>query len=753
VPFLLIPVFAAIGFTGTVTIGGTAIATAAIAANVAFSAIALGAQFALQSASARQAKKASRKNAQAQTGVAAQQTVRYSVEPRKRYYGRVKVGGALAFVETRDGNFYSVTCFNNGTVDAFEEFYIANRTVLVDAFGAVTTPPYWIRTDPIARLSSYGQIQAFRGFKEQAISTAIQETFSEWDNAHKLNGVAYAAMVVREWKSARFNDIIGGQPPTLLAQLRASRVFDPRVPMQVETDAETWQWSDNPALCVRDYLRTHMVIAAAAVDVASFAVAADICDEAAQRKGQAPEKRYTLNGGYAYDESPRECIDRMLDTCRGELFINSEGLIALRVAEWIDPTVTIGEDDIVKLSSLKRRQGLLYDFNAVKVKFTSPAHNYQEVQAATVSDESAVLELGREIVDDTSLPFVTSHTQAQRLAKIELYEDNPEWVGEITCHLTALALIGERVFRFVDSALDLDFTARITKLVIASDLSNVTVAFESINPSAYEWDAETEEGPAPALPPSTSEDATTPSPPTALSALVETVGGQPQAAIRWSAPERAGQVYDLRYREIGAAVWQQESGVSAQFFLSPALTPSANYEYEVRTRTSVGGISSWAQSTFTATAFSATSLAAPTALSASGGPEFVAATATQSVTSEAWFLQFLATPTGLTPNWAEATSLLAIPSATEESPRISKPEGVYDIRARSSSAFGTVVSTSTGPVTVTVTDVPAGSGEVSGPGGGGGDSSGTGSGTGSASGASGGDPGGVGSGSATGGLY
>ncbi len=449
----------------------------------------------------------------------------------------------------------------------------------------------------------------------------------------------------------------------------------------------------------------------------------------------------------------------MLDTFRGSLFLTADGRIGLRSARWIDPLDSdeIPPDAIVS-ARIERRTGLLNEFNAVKVRFTSPAHQWQEQQAHTIRDEAAVERLGREVVDETVLPMVVSHTQAQRLAKIELYEDNPEWLGEFVCHgAVALRLIGKAVFPYRDPDLDLVVAARITRLTIARDLSTATIAWESVTEETYAWDPETEEGPPPALPPDTSTDPLNPGPPFALSSITDTESASlVRVALRWRATERPGQAYDLRWRRSPTDAWQTVTGLTQLTYMLPPQPAGADpWDWEVRLRTTQGGVSLWAASSFTDEAFTAVALAPPAGLAAAGGTEAITLSATQSPAVEAWAVEFSVVPTGQPADWTAPVTVVAAASAAASTVAPAS-EGVKDVFARAVSPLRTLVSSVIGPVAATVAGLPPGGasgGGTAGDGGASGDGGGTSTGgaggvPGSSGGSTGGDTGG-----GVGGIY
>ncbi|MEO5364209.1 MAG: phage tail protein, partial [Magnetococcus sp. DMHC-8] len=92
-----------------------------------------------------------------------------------------------------------------------------------------------------------------------------------WSSDHKLSGCAYVYVRVT-YSSFAFQQI-----PTITVDVRGRKLYDPR-------DGQT-RWSDNPALCARDYL-THPIYGKgmdeAFIDDASFGSAATQCEERVQ---------------------------------------------------------------------------------------------------------------------------------------------------------------------------------------------------------------------------------------------------------------------------------------------------------------------------------------------------------------------------------------------------------------------------------------------------------------------------------------
>jgi hypothetical protein len=710
--------------SGLATIGVTGTA-ATIVGSLLIAGITIGAQVGLSSVQARQAKKRARRNA-AGRGISAadaQQTIRGSVEPRRRFYGRVKVGGTLVFIENLNNDVYMVLAVSTGTISAYEEFFIGDKPVLTDTDGAVTLSPYWIgaATDPDAR--SHARFETRRGFINQSALAMISAAFPAWSTAHQAKGVALVAVRYKAASADDYSRVHNSTIQDVKCILQGAPVYDPREISHTATNADTWEWSENPALCLYDYLISPdgMGVARSAVDLDTFSDAADICDEFVPLKNGGSERRYRLTCGYSFDEPPADVHERMLSACRGEFYLTREGKIGLRVGQWIDPAITIDQSQIVSILRLERGIGLLRRFNAVRPVYTSPLHGYQEMETARVVDEESVEAMGREFADEARLTCVPSSPQAQRLAKIELYEDNPPLTGEIVCHLYALQLMTERVFRLVLDEYDINIVCRITSLRIPGDLSTVTVAFEEINPVAYEWDAEADEGPSPEVAPETSDDSLFPAAPIDFLITTET-SGVTRTGIRWQNRNRPGQVYDVRVRPAGGE-WGGIVNETERAHLVVPTVIGDDYDAEVRVRTAQGGISSWSAVSFTPVERSSDPISVPATVSVVGQQELIELTAYHPAQTHAWAIQWSVYAVGGSPLFGTTNSRPGSPGDRMDVSIPATP-GDWLVSVRAVSINGALFSSVVGPLAVTVGEVTLPGGTETGGTDGGTDSSG-----------------------------
>jgi hypothetical protein len=704
-PQLLVPVFTAIGFTGSIA----GVSTAVIAANATVAALSLGAQSAMQSAAQRQARKRARR------GQTSRQEQRFDtgVSPRMQHFGRGLIEPTPIFGEERDGWLYRVYAVSSGTIAGYDDWRINGRSVLVDADGAVTNKPFWIgsNADPNAR--SHLRFEWRRGFADQPALAMMRAAFpAEWSDQHRGLGVPLFALAAKQTSPDRYQAVFQAQWPQPSVIARGVLVHDPRVPGTSFDDRNGWVYSDNAALGLLHYLRAVMGLSDDAVNVASFAACADHCDDLIRLRGGGAERRYRVFASYSLDEPPADVIERYFAAMRGSFALDQRGRITLMVKRASAPGFTITDDAIVDIQ-VERGEGLLTGFNAVRAMFRSPPHDWQMQPAAIQRNAASVAELGRQVTDETSLDFVTSHSQAQRLAKIELYEDNPDWSGVMTCHPEALMLrrladpdSGERgTFRLLHDDLRLDLICHVTSLELSSDMTTVRVGFESVSAEADLWIPDLDEGPAPVIPPETRDDPANPAAPLLLPLVQDEAGGELRGGIRWTARERPGQTYDVRHRAVGAPAWIEETGLAVRHAVTSALVAGDDYEFEVRVRTAQGGVSPWAAGAFTAAPPDSTTLPPPSGLAAADGG---AVSIVQSVGVDAWSVELVAA-TGSSPTGSPRAVIVVSPGQAGAA-ELGLAAGQWNVWARSSTLLGRLTSGLVGPLALTVDDPPPPSG-------------------------------------------
>jgi hypothetical protein len=590
----------ALGTTG-IAIGGTFISAASVLGTAIFSGITFGLQQLLNT---------SPKGSQQRSQVTAK-----DANPRRiRGYGRMKLGGPTFFLEAINGAYlYTGIIHGEGLFDAYEEWWLDDvQAGIPGPYGGTNTTAPW---------TNHVHVYSYPGSDDQGASLELLGNFPGlWTEEHRLAGLAYSVMVcvlpAKAYKN--FQKVFPNGAPSLRVVARLSRVYDPRNETADWNDETTYVWTRNASLNILDFLtyqrvdavnnRVWQFLPKSRINIQSFIDFATLCDEIVPNVDPdvLATERYALDGIYDLSEEPRDVLRRMLATCDAELVPFPDGTVGIKGGKWEEPTVTLTDADI---TSFRYEQGndKLSAFNRLKWTFTDPLNDFQQVDGDPWDDEEAQIEAGEILNGNLDLPMVQSHAQGRRLAKIYTGKMNPRHkLNNVVCKKRALDLARERVVRvvlMVDGEPFLNEVFFITRFAPAGDLWGATLDLSSIDPSAYEWDAATEEGQRP--PVSTSTGTITP-PPEPSGVVLSIVSAEVQpgfyaTAIRASADPVADEFaiyWDLRgqYRLPGVgAEWipmVSDNGSVTAVVSQGALIVGETYEVQV----AYGGLnqqSSW----------------------------------------------------------------------------------------------------------------------------------------------------------------
>lgn len=216
-------------------------------------------------------------------------------------------------------------------------------------------------------------------------------------------------------------------------------------------DIDTWEWSDNPALCLADYLTQIMGVEYDDIRWHSVRDEAYFCDELVEiGPVQSPpltQKRFTCNGALSLGQSHKDNIDEILSSFDAKL-IWKQGRWSVRGSRWIEPTITLDADwltdepiDIQATVEESER------FNTIEGFFSDPNRDYEAVEYPPVSAAQYVTrDGGRQIVRSLELPMTNDPQMAQRVAYRLLEQGNNQIVMRTKVNAKGLQLgIGDQV--------------------------------------------------------------------------------------------------------------------------------------------------------------------------------------------------------------------------------------------------------------------------------------------------------------------
>jgi hypothetical protein len=493
----------------------------------------------------------------------AQAVINQATGPRIRGYGRALLGGTRAFWDSKNGFLYQVVMMHSGEIDMIEQFRVGDIRATVDSNGHVTNPS-------LVTGNTNVRIFGHLGSPNQSANSFMMDNWAGvWTNNHRLRGIAYFVTRFRSPSAEDFQKVYPDGPHTPVRALcRLSRVWDPRNDNSV--------WSDNSALCILDYL-THpdgYRLTIDDVDLNSFALFANLCDENVPLAAGGTEKRYRLWGVYQLTEEPHAVLRKMLNTCDGELYQTAEGKVAIRGGKWEAPTLTLSPEGNLG-HSMDQGNNRFAAFNELKIMYTSPQHDYQSMEATAWRDLADQAERGP-IVSDLDLDFVPSPTQARRLAKIHQAKANPRWKGKIQHNIYGLNALGERTVRVILPELEIDDAFYVAGIRPSPDLASVEIDVMSISQAAYDWTT-AEEGTNPPIPADTAPDLEFPIP-------QNLVLSNPDSGVVFAtvdAPGREGLTLEVQIRAGAGGNWitmDTESQTTARE------TGLADGDYQARAR-------------------------------------------------------------------------------------------------------------------------------------------------------------------------
>ena len=358
-------------------------------------------------------------------------------------YGKVRVGGARIYDETTGTNnsyLHRIIAVAGHEIESFDKIYINDSYVNyadIDANGNISSV-----VDPdgttSTRYNDHVRIKFHLGSPTQSADATLVSESAHWTNAHKLSGIAY--MYIRMKFDA---DVFPNGIPDFTAEVKGKKVYDPRT--------STTVWSDNPALCVRDYLTASYGISEAVANIDDTLVtsAANVSD---QTNTDAGTTRYTCNGAFTTNSTPYEMIEALLTSMDGSIWY-AQGKWRMKPAYWTAPVLDLDEDDLRSSLSVSTRHSRASNFNTVKGTFRGSESNWQTTDYPQVPENTAsnanpylAVDNGQESVADVDLTFTDNSIEARRIARITLERNRQQLTVSGSFGLSTLQLqVGDNI--------------------------------------------------------------------------------------------------------------------------------------------------------------------------------------------------------------------------------------------------------------------------------------------------------------------
>lgn len=327
-------------------------------------------------------------------------------------YGKTKAAGARVFDGATGASnkfLHRVIAFTGHEIEEFYEVYLNDYKLTVDlTTGAVTSAVNDAETTN--RFNDRVRIIQRLGTDDQTAISEMVSEISEWTAAHRLRGIAY--LYIRLQFDA---DVFPNGIPEISAVIKGKKVFDPRT--------STTAWSDNPALCIRDYLSQSYGLESpdSEIDDVLVSQAANICEQTVEG-----EERFTCNGNFTTASQPADVLDSLL-TSMGGLLWHAQGAWRMKPAYYTSPVLSLTDDDLRSGLRVQTRAARRENFNTVRGTWRGEDSNWQPTDYKPVSDPAFIAaDGGQERDADLNLDFTTSHLTAQRIARIALRQQREQ---------------------------------------------------------------------------------------------------------------------------------------------------------------------------------------------------------------------------------------------------------------------------------------------------------------------------------------
>ena len=277
----------------------------------------------------------------------------------------------------------------------------------------------------------------------------IPEIVYPWTDNHRLRGIAYIALKFK-WDNNAYSGI-----PDVTATIKGRKVYDPRkdstsahydsslgTSSHRVDDASTWEYSDNNALCIMDYLRNDRFgkgLPNDAINFGEFAQAADDIEDftvTPYTNGTAMQL-FTMNAVVDTKNKIIDNINDMLISCRA-FMPYTNGKYSLRIdkskSSTLDVTADMIIDGIEILGSKKEDR-----FNLVKVNFYNKSKQFKEDTAIYPDEDSTEYQAllaednDEPLVEEVDIHSVNNYYSARDIARLILERSRKN---------TAIAFVG-----------------------------------------------------------------------------------------------------------------------------------------------------------------------------------------------------------------------------------------------------------------------------------------------------------------------
>lgn len=309
----------------------------------------------------------------------------------------------------------------------------------------------------------------------ESIQSAVQFFVDELDNytdQYRGNNLVYAChRFLKHTAGPNASNTAIKRIPEVTAIIKGRRIFDPRDTTQVFANTNSYKYSNNPSLCILDYLTNidyGFGINYENIDTASFIKTADYCDEQILREDNIYTARYTCNGVLDTGQKLITNLRELLTCCNARIGWIM-GKWQLTIDQLDTPVYTFSPHNLIgnielEIANIRSRQ------NTIITRYINPEINYQFDILNIMSPEYLAEDHNNKLELEYELPYTNNYYEAQELSILLLKSSRNNLQIQFTATLQSLHIVAGDIVNLEYPAFGwVNKLFRINNVILTSD--------------------------------------------------------------------------------------------------------------------------------------------------------------------------------------------------------------------------------------------------------------------------------------------
>lgn len=312
-----------------------------------------------------------------------------------------------------------------------------------------------------------------------------------WTATDKLNGVPYVVFRIHVDK-----DVFPNGLENIAMQIQGKRQI-------LDTRDGVERWTDNSALCIRDYALAQCGVLAGDIDLNRLHAQANYCDiyhHITLPTGEsADEYNYRTNIVLSTEAKPIDNLGLLLSSCDGSAGYSGQGF-DIRVGMYEDPDIELDDSDFAGPPTVVKGLPRMELFNGVRARYSNSAKPFWPLEDCPAyaskfyRDKQQIGEVIREI----DLHGTASAYMAHRICKQTLLRAMQGQRLSALFKPKAMMLSPEQRVRLSCRSLGSDQKVYRVLSIRPKELHQFEVEFQEDAPELYQWDFDEAAGVDPA---------------------------------------------------------------------------------------------------------------------------------------------------------------------------------------------------------------------------------------------------------------